>query len=87
MERESIISRVTAVFQEVFDDETLQILPEMTAADIEEWDSLNHIRLVVSVEQAFEIRFNSGEISDLENVGQFLGLIESKLKGVPSSRE
>lgn len=87
MARESVIVRLTAVFQEVFDDETLQIFPEMTAEDVEEWDSLNHIRLVVSAEQAFGVQFNSGEISDLENVGEFIDLIESRLTNVPSNPE
>lgn len=87
MDRAPIIVRLTAVFQEVFDEETLQIFPTMTARDVEGWDSLSHIRLVVSAEQAFGVRFNTGEISSLENVGEFVDLIESKLANVLSNSE
>jgi acyl carrier protein len=76
---------LTEVFQDVFDDETLEILPKMTAEDVAEWDSLSHIRLIVSAEQAFGLRFASSEISELDNVGQFMDLIATKLANVSTA--
>jgi len=70
---------VNRIFQEVFDLADLQITPEMTAKDVEEWDSLNHINLIVAVERAFKIKFTTKEVSNLANVGEFLSLIQSKL--------
>jgi acyl carrier protein len=57
----------------------LVLTPELTARDVEGWDSLTHILLVVAVEQKFGIKFNTGEIDALENVGQFIDLIERRL--------
>lgn len=71
--------RLSLVFQDVFDDDTIVLNPEMTAADIDEWDSLAHIRLVLSVEKAFGIKFSAAEVGGLKNVGDFLTLIQSKL--------
>lgn len=87
MDRSPIFPRLTAVFQDVFDEDTLQLFPTMTAQDVEGWDSLSHIRLVVSVEQAFGVRFSTDEISNLENVGEFVDLIESKLANVLSNSD
>ncbi len=71
--------KVNGIFQEVFDDDKLQIQNEMTAKDVEEWDSLNHINLIVAVERAFKIKFTTKEVSNLANVGEFLAVIKSKL--------
>ena len=69
--------KVNGIFQEVFDDDKLQIQNEMTAKDVEEWDSLNHINLIVAVERAFKIKFTTKEVSNLANVGEFLAVIMS----------
>lgn len=74
-----ITSRLTRVFHEVFDDESIALTSAMTANDIDEWDSLSHIRLVLSVEKEFGVKFSSVEIGALKNVGDFLTLIQSKL--------
>jgi len=71
--------RVNAIFQDVFDDDTLQIHDDMTAKDVEEWDSLNHINLIVAVERALKVKFTTKEVGNLTNVGEFLALIRSKL--------
>jgi acyl carrier protein len=73
-----ITNRLTNVFREVFDDESIAITPAMTADDIDEWDSLSHIRLVLSVEKEFGAKFSAAEIGALKNVGDFVKLIESK---------
>ena len=78
MESNEIYRHLTSVFHEVFDDEDIIARPELTASDVEEWDSLMHIRLILSVERAFQIRFSASEISDLKNVGELATLIQLK---------
>jgi len=67
------------IFCEVFDDDSLRITDAMTAKEVEEWDSLNHINLIVAVERGFRIKFTVKEVSNLANVGEFIALIRSKL--------
>jgi acyl carrier protein len=79
MESTEIYERLTSVFYEVFDDDAIVACPELTASDVEEWDSLKHIRVMISVEKAFQIRFSASEISNLNNVGELATLIQSKV--------
>jgi len=79
METTDIYTRLTPIFRDVLDDEDLVPSPELSAHDVPEWDSLRHIRLIVSVEKALGIKFTTPEISVLENVGQFVELIRTKL--------
>jgi acyl carrier protein len=64
------------VFRATFDDDDLVVNRETTARDVEGWDSLTHVTLLVSLEERFKIRFKSSEVSDLKNVGELLDLIE-----------
>jgi len=73
------IERMTGVFREVLDDPAITLMPETTAADIEDWDSLSHINLVVAVEDDFGVNFTTREIASLANVGEMVALIDSKL--------
>lgn len=68
------------VFREVFDDDKIVIFDKMTADDIEEWDSLSHIQLIVAVEKKFNVKFQTAEIIKLQNVGEFIELLEKRLK-------
>ena len=61
------------------DNETIALSAETTADEIEEWDSLTHISIVVAIEKEFGIRFNLVEIKQLQNIGEFVVLIEQKL--------
>jgi acyl carrier protein len=79
MDKAEIWNLATSVFRETLDLDDLVLTPQLTARDVERWDSLNHILLVVAVEQKFGIKFATGEIDGLENVGQFIDLIERKL--------
>ena len=79
MERADLIDRITSVFREVFDDDSLVLSPEMSADDIDDWDSLSHIRLIVSHEKEFGVKFKTTEIGDIRNVGGFIDLLKSKL--------
>ncbi len=74
-----IKTKLQEVFRDVFDDDTLVIFDEMAAKDIEEWDSLKHVQLIVATEQEFKITFKTAEIMGLNNVGEFIALIQSKL--------
>ncbi|HEX9702387.1 MAG TPA: acyl carrier protein [Rhodospirillales bacterium] len=75
-----IYEKLTVIFRDVFDDDGIAPTPEMTAADVREWDSLSHIRLIVAVEKALGIRFTSAEVAELKNVGQFAELINEKVE-------
>jgi acyl carrier protein len=74
----SITNKLQTVFQTVFEDDTIVLTPEMTADDIEDWDSLMYIQLVVAVESAFDLHFTTAEITNLKNVGDFITLITEK---------
>ena len=76
---EQNMTNLQAVFRNVFDDDSITLFDEMTAADIDDWDSFNHIQLVVAIEKRFNISLNTAEIADLKNVGQMLDLLKTKL--------
>jgi acyl carrier protein len=78
MDTTQIYEKLTLIFHDVFDDDSLAVVPELTAADVDEWDSLSHIRLVLSVERAFGLKFSASEIGGLKNVGEFVSLIQLK---------
>lgn len=78
MTEADLAPRLTAVFQDVFDTDSLALRRDMTAADIDEWDSLTHINLIVAVEKEFRIRFTTPEIANLQNVGELMDLIARK---------
>lgn len=74
-----IYAELTSVFRDVFDDDTLTIAPETTAADVPNWDSRAHVALIVATEMRFGIRFRASEFGKLANVGEFVSLIARKL--------
>jgi acyl carrier protein len=80
---DDVRTRVQDIFREVFDDPKLVLRDEMTAADVDGWDSLAHINLIIAVERKLGIKFATAEISRMkeadQNVGSFLRLIESKV--------
>lgn len=76
---DEILRELTPIFREVFDDDSLIPSAGMVAADVAEWDSLGHIRLVVAVEQHFGLEFTTAEIAGWPNVGAFAEAIRGKL--------
>jgi acyl carrier protein len=78
LETAAIYQRLTGIIQDVFDDDAIVVRPELTAKDVEEWDSLSHIRLVLTIEKAFGLKFSASEIGKLKNVGEFVDLIKAK---------
>ena len=75
----SVFEKVEKIFHEVFDDENLKIKREFSSKDIEDWDSLAQINLIVAMEKEFNLKFNIAEISSLENIGDMIDLIERKI--------
>lgn len=79
MEREEIFSKLNEIFEDVLDlDETPELTDATRATDIEEWDSLSHIQLVVAIEKAFGIKFTAQEIVSWKNVGEMVDCISKK---------
>lgn len=78
MTQQEIYPRLTQIMRDVFDDDDLVATPELTAHDVKEWDSVNHVTLVVAVEEAFKIKFKSAELEKMKNVGQLVEQIEKK---------
>jgi len=76
MTRSEIYEELTEIFRDIFDDEELVIGDETTADDIEDWDSLEQINLLVAIEKQFNIKIRLGDVSELENVGRMVDLIE-----------
>jgi acyl carrier protein len=75
------IARVNEIFQRVFEDDQLIVTRDTSAKDIDGWDSLRHVSLMVAIERAFKLRFSSKEVASLKNVGELLDLIEARQKG------
>lgn len=73
----AILTRLTDIFMDVFEDDDLKITRETTAHDVEGWDSLMHVTLIVNVEQVFGVKFTSSEISTLNKVGDLEDLINT----------
>ncbi len=71
---------LTGVFQQVFEDDTIRINEKTTADDIDGWDSLSHVNLIVAVETTFNVRFSQKELLTFKNVGDLVRSIESKIK-------
>ena len=75
----SVLYDLTEIFQEVFDDESIVPHAGLSAKDVDGWDSLTHIRLLLSVERRFKIAFSAAEVGQMKTVGDLIALIERKL--------
>lgn len=80
MERTEIIEKLTAVFHEVFNDNSIVLRDDMTAKDVENWDSLTHMLMITKVEETFGIKFKLKELNKLKMVGDLINTIETKLQ-------
>ncbi len=75
MTKESIYERLNGIFQDVFDDEEITVHENTVADDIEDWDSLEHINLVVAIEEEFGMKFKMSEVTGMKNVGEMVEII------------
>lgn len=78
MTREELLKKLQEIFRDIFDDESLEIEDSTNSSDIEDWDSLNHINLVVAIENEIEIKFSFEELAILKNVGGMVDLMMKK---------
>jgi len=78
MTKQEIFDTMTPIFRDVLDNDDIVLKDETTAGDIEEWDSLSHIQLVVAIEKKFKIRFTTAELTSFKNVGEMVDGIEKK---------
>lgn len=74
-----IIEELQEIFREIFDEDELVISRDTTAEDIEDWDSLTHMQLIVEIEKKYGIKFTTAEIKKAANVGEFIDIIKEKL--------
>lgn len=80
MTQEEIHQQLSGIFRDIFDNPSLEISAATTAHDVEDWDSITHINLISAVEKSFKVSFNVKDVKALQNVGDFLRLIASRLK-------
>ena len=78
MDEAQIYARLAKVFEGVFDEDSIEITPGLSAKDVDGWDSLTHIRLMLTIERDFKIKFSTAEIGKLENVGALVALIKAR---------
>lgn len=79
MTREQVLSEVQEILRDLFDDESIVIGEQTTADDIEDWDSLEHINLITSIEKHFNIKFAMSEVTRFKNVGSMIDTITAKV--------
>lgn len=80
MTRENVYEKLTRIFRENFDDDSIELHDAMTSMDIEDWDSLEQINLVVAIQEEFGVKFNINEVNVMENVGEMVDLILRKIE-------
>ncbi|OAV72835.1 acyl carrier protein [Bacteroidales bacterium Barb6] len=80
MKKSEILAKVQGIFIDVLDNEEIKLTDETTADDVDEWDSLSHIQLVVTIEKQLRIKFTSKEILSWKNVGEMIDCIAIKLE-------
>ena len=80
MDAKELRKRLTEVFRDVFDDDSIVITADTTADDIEDWDSIEHITLIGAVEDEFGMKFKMGEVSGMNNVGEMMRIIAARGK-------
>jgi acyl carrier protein len=79
MDDAPIYERLSGIFHDIFEDDSIVVTPTLSARDVDGWDSLTHIRLLLTVEKSFKVRFTTTEINKLENVQGLVKLIQKRL--------
>jgi acyl carrier protein len=83
VDESAILTKLTEIFHEVFDDPSIVLTLTTTAEDVADWDSMSHLTLVIETERRFGVKFNTAELDELKNVGEFVRLIAGKLAKAP----
>jgi acyl carrier protein len=78
LNQEEVVDRLNYIFRDIFDDDHISVTGDTTAADIDGWDSLAHITLILGVEREFRIKMSAAEVGSLKNVGQMIDLIVAR---------
>lgn len=78
MNTKDILSETQDIMRDVFDLDDLVVTPNTSAEDVEEWDSLSHVRLIVAIERKFKFKFKNSELDSLKNVGDLVNVVKSK---------
>ena len=78
MDERQIYEKLSDIFKNVFDDDSISVSRELSAEDVDGWDSLAHIRLILTVEKAFKMKFSTSELGKLANVGDLVDLIKAR---------
>ena len=79
MQESEIYQKLTPIFHQVFNNNRISLTPELSADDVDGWDSLRNIRLILSVEKAFHVKFTASDVDRLECVGDLVYLVKSRL--------
>lgn len=79
MSEAEVLGKLNEIFRDLFDLPELELTPDMSAEDIDEWDSVNHVMLVVQVEREFKVKFHTAEVEEMKNVGDLVRLVTGKL--------
>lgn len=79
MKREDVFAELTAIFRDNFDDESIELSEDTSSADIDEWDSMEQVNLVVIIQEKFKIKFNIEEVNAMKNVGEMVNYILLKV--------
>jgi acyl carrier protein len=79
MDEGQIYARLEKIFEDIFDEDSITVTSELSAKDVDGWDSLTHIRLILTIEKAFKIKFSTSDVGKLENVGDLVRLIKTRV--------
>ena len=78
MDESDIYTRLTEIIQDIFDDDSITVTPALSAKDVDGWDSLTHIRLMLTVEKAFKVKFSTSEIGKMDTVCDLVTIIKAR---------
>jgi acyl carrier protein len=84
LDKTHIYAQLAILFHDVFDDDSITLTPDLSAKDVDGWDSLSHIRLLLTIEKSFKIKFSTSEVGKLQNVGDLVTLIEARAENKTS---
>ena len=79
MQTDVVYAKLSDIFHDVFDNDEIILRPNLTADDVLGWDSLSHVRLILTIQQKFSVKFSAAQTTSLKNVGELVALIQSRM--------